>query len=56
MVVVKGWRSLTTKGGSDEVKKEERVEAEFIEVCRWLSQPLRYENPYEDWFTWEDSF
>jgi len=31
------------------VKKEERVEAEFIEVCRWLSQSFSYENPYEDW-------
>lgn len=54
MLVVEGW---TTKGEhkqkgkwwSDEVKKEERVEAEFIEVCRWLSQSFSYENPYEDW-------
>lgn len=31
------------------MKKEEKVEAEFIQVCRWLSQPFSYENPYEDW-------
>lgn len=38
-----------TKGGSDEVTKEERVGGEFIEVCRWQSQPYSYENQYEDW-------